>query len=381
MSFDAEAAYRYSISDDRDTAPFFAGRAGEIRHFDEALSMIGDRGDAALFRIYQGAPGAGKTSLLNHLMANSTDDVAFLPLRPDDLTSKAALDACVLAGLSAVVERGMRLAAEVGSALAKRFDLDGIVDTSRKALVERAGTTKKVVLYMDEAQIVEPNCATGLTELHTRGLGFPSMTLLFGLSHTTKRLAAAGLSRLSRQAVRTMGKLSDEECEQSTAAMLEAFGVSGNSEQATERVARLSFGWPQHLFGAQQALCAALTACDGDVDRVDWDGVRRESDRIRYQYYEGRLEASVLDVDHFLTAKIVAGIRAGKARRFVDLEGLCADELHRSGRSGHSAFAGGGAAFQQALFEKGVVSVSDTGACELTIPSMGDWMTERFLEG
>ncbi|MYA17577.1 MAG: ATP-binding protein [Gammaproteobacteria bacterium] len=46
---------------------YFAGRHDEIRQFDAALGESERVGKQAVFRIYQGAPGCGKSSLVGRL--------------------------------------------------------------------------------------------------------------------------------------------------------------------------------------------------------------------------------------------------------------------------------------------------------------------------
>ena len=70
MGFDSELARALLEEVDRDTAAFFAGRRAEIQRFDEALRTVEHRfegNERALFLVYQGAPGCGKTSLVSHL--------------------------------------------------------------------------------------------------------------------------------------------------------------------------------------------------------------------------------------------------------------------------------------------------------------------------
>lgn len=65
MPFDAEAARLYSISDDRDEAPFFAGRDEEIWRFRDALAITDRKESATVFRIYQGAPHGASSNRLS----------------------------------------------------------------------------------------------------------------------------------------------------------------------------------------------------------------------------------------------------------------------------------------------------------------------------
>ena len=61
MPFDRRPARSLTL-DDRGIAPYFAGRKREIESFMDALAAAA-RKDQAVFRIFQGAPDCGKTSL------------------------------------------------------------------------------------------------------------------------------------------------------------------------------------------------------------------------------------------------------------------------------------------------------------------------------
>ena len=90
MAFDGDLAHDLLIDDDRDYARFFAGRAAEIESFNGAVEQAGQK-EQAVFRIYRGAPGCGKTSLANPLMANRSVDLLFVALDNEDLASREAL--------------------------------------------------------------------------------------------------------------------------------------------------------------------------------------------------------------------------------------------------------------------------------------------------
>ncbi len=57
-------------------------------------------------------------------------------------------------------------------------------DEVRNFVADHATKDKKVVLLMDEAQVFGEDQQPGLGLLHTTGLGFPTVAMLAGLSHT-----------------------------------------------------------------------------------------------------------------------------------------------------------------------------------------------------
>ena len=92
MGFDSDQARKFIDLGDRDIAPFFAGRVAEIRHFESAFNTLGwEDKRVAAFRIFQGAPGCGKTSLVEHLRQRHSDDTLFVDIRRVHLASEEAL--------------------------------------------------------------------------------------------------------------------------------------------------------------------------------------------------------------------------------------------------------------------------------------------------
>ena len=259
--FDTERARRVATTDDRDEAPFFAGRAAEIRHFDAAVDQARRRGPynpRSLFRIFQGAPGCGKTSLVTHLQ-RIRDDLMFVAMEPADFVTRDAVTTRVLQHVARRASgAGQALSWGLG-AVAAMVRAGEAGDELRKALAGRDARKATILLHIDEAQRIPPT-ADGVVSLHTRGMegGVPTVCVFTGLSHTAGRIRAVeGMSRLADEAIVNMGRMSDDECKASTLAMLATVGATGDHETAAARTFGLAFGWPQHLTGMHKALAGS----------------------------------------------------------------------------------------------------------------------------
>ena len=90
--------------------------------------------------------------------------------------------------------------------------------------------------------------------------------------------------------------MSAAECAQSTAAKLDALMPAGRPEEhadAAALAAELAQGWPQHLRGAQKALCGELVRVGGTLQDIDAERVKAEADARRAAYYaEGSITQS-----------------------------------------------------------------------------------------
>ena len=376
MAFDRELADQLLEERDRDTARFFAGRDDEIRRFDAAVRESGSS-KQAVFRIYQGAPGCGKTSLVDRLRKIRADGVLFVDVGKKHLASDDALAERVRDAASAAGSTGAKLASAALRAIGSRLRMQPVGDALGNAVVDKAVEKTTIVLHMDEAQLIDKTEQPTLVGLHTHGLGVPAVCLFTGLGHTEDTfLGIGGLSRLADNAVVDMGAMSDTECAESTQMMLDELAVVGDEAQ-NDRTARmtadLSFGWPQHLHCAQQALCRELLLTDGVLNDVNVEHVRKESDHRRENYYERRLRGTVLNARRNLTALVVERVVKERPADRIALADLCEDEILRSGLADNPNFGATSGEFADALVEQGVLAFAPDCRYDLAIPSMRRW--------
>ena len=158
--------------------------------------------------------------------------------------------------------------------------------------------------------------------------------------------------------------------------MLDELGVVGESEKdrAARMAAALSYGWPQHLHCAQQALCRELLTTDGVLADVRFDRVQEESDQRRETYYERRLRGTVLNARRNLTAVVVDRVVKERPEDRIALADLCADEIERSGLADNPNFGATSGEFADALVEQGVLAFTPDRHYDVAIPSMGRWL-------
>ncbi len=382
MTFDRRLANELLERRDRDTAPYFAGREDEIQRFDAALRESELGGKQAVFRIYQGAPGCGKTSLVHRLRQIRSDGVLFVSIVKDHLASG---DALVERVRHAAVEAGPvagRIAAAVLRAISSRFGVQPVGEALGDAMTDRTVEKTKLVLHLDEAQMIDEGSQPGLVRLHAYGLGAPTVCLFTGLSHTANRIGTAGgVSRLADNAVVNMGAMAEEECAESTSMMLDELGAVGDEAekvQAARTAATLSYGWPQHLHCAQTALCRELIRADGVVREVNPELVARGSDRKRFEYYLGRLSSPILGLRPEFTAGVIERIAQSPPAGLEGLDALCQGEMQRQGWGDTRRSAAiTSEMFADALVEKGVVSVAPNRGWDVAIPSMAEWAASR----
>ena len=216
-----------------------------------------------------------------------------------------------------------------------------------------------------------------LRGLHGRGLGVPCVFLFTGLSHTGDRIHGLdGLSRLARDAtINNMGRMADAECEASTAMMLEELGVEtaeAASRKAVGVVVEESYGWPQHLSCAQQAVCRELVRTNGDPKGVDLDRLRAESTVARHAYYAGRTSYGELARWPALVAAVASQVMANRANTEPELTKLCRGEIRRLTLHADQDFTAEPLDFVRQMIEKGVLSFASDGRYNRANPVHAD---------
>ena len=379
MTFDSDFANQIINQGDRDVAHFFAGREAEIARFDSALRESSDKRQA-VFRIFQGAPGCGKTSLAAHLRANRTTDVLFVSVGKADLKSKDALFSRVADAIDGERSRGGKVAQAAAQSVAAWLKIKPVGDAAAEFLADMTAPKPTLVLHMDEAQLLDQE-QDALMHLHTDGLDLPTVCLFTGLSHTESRIRGlGGLSRLAKNATTNMGRMADTECAESTALMLDKLRVEGaeaGHQEAVEAVVEEAHGWPQHLFCAQQALCRELVRTNGSLRGIDLDTLRAESQADRHAYYQGRLEGELAR-----WPKLAAAVAGQVMREEIDTEPeltkLCRREVRRLKLDEDQDFRVEPIDFVRQMVEKGVLSPTGERRYVVPIPSMLTWLGDRY---
>ena len=335
---DLDALRWFSKLPDREATPYFGGRADEIGLVEHALSRIGKRAREGHWQpaggetiLFQGAPGAGKSALLHHLVrqwrsagrkapvvvaANASHyaDARALALHVAEavdpelaaqfrssVTTHSSTTKSLGGGIAGVVTGNVE--AETGSHAASAPAEPSLANVG-KALTKSGQT---VALILDEAQILESFDADAtrpvITDLHTGSHGGPILPVFAGLAHSHSVLQDCGISRFSIDHDRTMQALSFDEAAETVQMMLADCRVRGDREikrQWAHALANESSGWPQHLHVAMRALAAQLLTAStpGQLEAVESGfgvAVLRASALARDKYYERRIDEPLAD--------------------------------------------------------------------------------------
>ena len=317
---DIEGLRIFSEKGDRSPAPAFVGRESVLAGVEGTVRRVA-RGDAqGGIRLIYGAPGAGKSALLEELArrwrAREASD-APIPLfvSADDFAEPALVAEAILDTLNpgatpfSASSRRTAWSAQAGF-LSRRVE----TETSRDSpLAEVSGGRRNpwamlrefapsqdwpgpMILLIDEAQGMTGDMSNGenslLKALHEGRHGFPLTAVMSGLSDTLQVLRELGVSRLSEGAAHALGPLSGSECREAVAALLDRHRVKGGAEDRAEWAGAISErcnGWPQHLHNYLAGTARSLIDAGGDLARAELDAALEHGDRARVNYYNARL--------------------------------------------------------------------------------------------
>ncbi|MCY4233899.1 MAG: ATP-binding protein [Bacteroidetes bacterium] len=362
---------------DRGPAKYFHGRKEIIDTFNGALELFREDKDGTTFLI-QGAPGAGKTALLDVLSKHAKKN-GWKPIlintntlwSPDELLRRLDKSGRQITSFGA--EAGVDHVGHGSFNINIKTAAHTISDILR-------GQKKPLLLILDEAQTlgmpdVVPSEMKGVTtsilkEIHNGDLGRSIMLLAGGLGTTESGFRTFGISRFMRKCKVPLGCLSHE----STCAIIRDFlihegGVSKPPIEWIETIAERTNGWPQHIISyadpAVKYLASKQTPTDEGLDMVLQQG--REE---QIEYYDQRAH----DIDEDL--------RQAFARAVMDVptdgtttKPAITSSLKQNGLTQKEADD----LFTQALYQ-GVIDQRKGGRYGIPIPSLHAWLVDGYAK-
>ena len=385
MTFNAELAHQIAYKDSpRDKARYFEGREHEITQFLYGLAASEDR-DQAIFRIYQGAPGCGKTSLAAHL-AETTEEVVFVKLSRRHMIDFPIMMERIKNAASKQEGQYAATATHWAAAAIERLAGRALTQELQKAVQEHATDGLHFVLHIDEAHSLPGYALEVLTELHIGGLGeadqIPCVVVLTGLGHTKEHINRhPGLTRAGDSATINMTAMADRECIDSTMRMLVELSPDEGRLPVRQSLANLAaeaaFGWPRHLLSAQKAICEAMIEAEGNALALDHDQIKARCAELRAEYYEERMkDIDAPGGDDELAKQIIAQLPQNAVRASDwQLDEFCEQEVRKFWPSDKPI--PDIEKTRESLKENGIVERKDD-VWALSIPSMAPWACEQL---
>ena len=384
---------------DRQSPPVFVGRKEEIGIVEENCRRALDlyrRGKktGGHIVVFRGAPGAGKSSLLEHLgkfwigendplvisvpariLKNSAALVRKIgehvfPSEAKELDQKTVLTTRggIGGGLPIGIERSQT--GETGP-MQLEFDVLAKLKPAKK-------WNRPVCLLVDETQTVTKGHRDCLRELHLGEHGLPIVTVCAGLADSAEKLRQAISPRLTLRNMYTLAALPPEEVQSCVKQMFGRCRVNYTSDQLERiggEIATRSEGWPQHVRTETAALFGGLAETQGDLGTVDFAAVERQAAAYREDSYLARqseeIGDSILLVGALLKETPRAGLHKLKARRILRNK-IKADEEGWDLPKGMDATD-----FLDHLIHQGILQPDRTKRLSCPIPSLQTWLINQ----
>ena len=325
--------------------------------------------------IFQGAPGAGESALMQECMeavrCHSTpeDPWVAVSIRPDTLKSAVQTIRIIVRAANTESERLAKTARgtvagkleeylNLGRILyqelsergvgAAGFSMDGkpqaadMLDSnlsSESVFTDSAPFLEKfhVLVFVDEAQNTPVSDTTrGVMDcLHNPPMDMSLIAAFFGLSDTQQVLRECGLSNFAANRVVNLEPLPIEDAAGSFRRLLDAY-YSGTKEEMANWItplAELSQGWPQHINQVGVAAGEVIRTNKGQLERnlltqaLD-KGIERKND-----YYAGRLAVGSQDPELYKQLALETARNSNGILSRKELRRLTAPELEETEES------------------------------------------------
>jgi len=388
MPFDPKPLQEFIEEGDRASPLIFAGRADEIECAKAALRSV-ERGRlAGQTALFTGAPGAGKTALLEHLkedfernglavaarlpvelIERPTDAIGAVVMQIDPEIAKKARQEITTTyggGISSVISAGAeRSKKDAGMSAMPTF-------ATILPLLKKRLNGKPVVLFLDEAQDAvgdRPNGTNSLIQELHKGHSGPFLLIAGGLSDSKSVFKQIGISRFGRNRLHALGLLSGAEVREAAEDFLanEEYGIDCGPpairQQWVEALADESKGWPQHLTNAFCGAAEEIIKADGSLGNANLAAALKSSREYRESYYKARIEGVPLK----LIADIYAAMPDSGGLGYDEI-GKVIDRAYRS-RSGMSGRLPQEKAFDE-LLHRGVLQDCMPERFDAPIPSL-----------
>ena len=358
---------------DRGATPYFHGRTQILRDFEKILSdaQVSRKGTIHLI---QGAPGAGKSALLDQCerkaksqgwkVVQITADVLWNPWKMMRALGYMQIPTPDKIALS--VSDLIQL--EVSSSKTKKPLIRNLLGRRKR---------KPLLLMIDEAQkIYSPGKhkdkqyedISGLLEIiHNGYLDKPIVLLAAGLRTTLSAFKALDISRFGGKNTVELGRLSDESARaiMHDWIMIEA-NVNDDPTEWIDAMVKETHGWARHVHSYAKYASDHLKENGGVMTPDGLTKVMEVGRQGRIQYYKQRL--SEFDGDDVMyLSRAIAGIRSGKP--FT--KKIITSELKRNynEQKAESLF--------RKFMEEGVIAKDDQ-AYSIPIPSMHEWLKSEL---
>ncbi len=401
-----------SFLDQTEGAPprVFVGRAEVLDDIAKAARQVwkgsgaNKHGAEKATRIIQGAPGAGKSSILEEIKKNPerlyTESVGKPPLvvvlesgvieEPVDILQPLARSINPTAAEEFLSHSSRTPGGEAGIGLGPVKAVGKQETTMEPArprirwdvlgdwVEQHGGFDRPIVLAIDEAQNLDHDRTHPLSKLLQAlhgNCGLPIALVLAGLSDTEYSARKMGLTRIPHRQKHSIGRFPDHEVQELMERSCAHFGidVTGFGHEI-DRLLQPCDGWPRHLHIVLQALGAEALRTEGDLGRAAWERIQAEIRTGRDGYYDGQFSNEMKDAME-LTAGVMAAMDSNQGSSRIK---RLMEDLHEADPREYRLPAGMDAdAFFIHLVHQGALHEESANRYACPIPSFRTYLLEH----
>ena len=400
---DLELIKMYARRLDRRYPPVFVGRQAELEIVkencrDALVYCRQGKKTAGHIIVFRGAPGAGKSSLLEHIeehWSGKKDSPLALNLGVDTLKDASVTALAIVQKIAPRKEkrfrRRLRMHASVSAgvpgvaagkvSLGKKTGPKNISFSLLKELLPPKKWRQPLCILVDEIQKVTEPHGESLLTLHLGEHGLPIVLAAGGLADSVEKIHDAMSPRLTGGNLRTLAALTPAEVQSCIQQMFDLCRVnysSGQLERIAGEIGASSEGWPQHVRTETAALFSGLDATRGDLGKVDFIAVKHLATEYRKESYRARQSEEMDDADELVAALLRAmpgsGLKRGKV---VDL--IREKEVPDGTESRRLPKGMDAKDFLDHLIHQGIFQPNADGKLSCPIPSLRSWLIDRAV--
>ena len=388
----------------------FVGRAEVLDDIAKAARQVwkgsgaNKHGAGKSTRIIQGAPGAGKSSILEEIKKNpkrlKTESVGKAPLVVALESANIRKPISILKPLAEKIHpsKAQEFMTSISRSTGGQAGFDfGLFRFTRKKETgirhqepeadwdtfgtwaeQHGGFDRPIVLAIDEAQRFQRDSEDPLSKLFQSlhdGCGLPIALVLAGLSDTEYSVRKMGLTRIPHRQKHNIGCFPDHEVQELMERSCAHFGIdiTGFGHEI-DRLLQPCDGWPRHLHIVLQALGAEALRTEGDLGRAAWERIQAEIKTGRDGYYDGQF-SDEMEISRNMTAQVMTELDYCSDR--ANIQNLM-DKLHDSDPRKYRLPAGMDAdAFFIHLVHQGALHRESRNQFVCPIPSFRTYLLEH----
>ena len=372
--------YSFMSSDfilDRGPAEYFHGRKEIIDIFNSALEVFRKKNKGTTFLI-QGAPGAGKTALLDVLSTQAKSngwEVADIAI--EDLYNPASM----AQSLGEAYLINSEIALKAGITFIEGQVVGHVAGhATPKRILKRVAPEYGLILVLDEAQRLnkisdgsESHIAASdtLDVIHNGKLKRPVLLLTAGLGTTEAAYGSLGISRIAGDCTVRLGRLDkDSEFAVIRDWLIKDGRAKGDPHVWIKGIAEQAHGWPQHIISYIKPAVKYLKSNHHLMTDEGLKFVLEKGAEYRAMYYQKRVKGLNKKKRQIL-AKIFADVPLEETIDFEDIMYVLENEYSQEVAED---------LFNKAL-ERGIIDEREDGDYGIPIPSFHSWLVNEYAKG